>query len=177
MLRFVVAPDGQLTPDLAGRLPGRGLWLVPSRRLFDQAVARGLFRKAARCAVAVAPDLGERIGEALSRRVLDALGLARRSGDVVLGFEQVRAMIRAGGAGVLVQASDASAEGRRKLGKLSPDIVIIDGFEASALSSALGREHVVHGAVARGRMAERLAVEWRRMAEWRWDAGKERTGQ
>ena len=25
-LRFVVAPDGTLTPDIEGKLPGRGLW-------------------------------------------------------------------------------------------------------------------------------------------------------
>jgi predicted RNA-binding protein YlxR (DUF448 family) len=177
LLRFVVSPDGELVPDLAGRLPGRGIWLVPSRRLFEQAVARGLFQKAARGKIAVPADLGERIGEALSRRVLDALGLARRGGVVVLGFEQVRAALRAGGAALLVEASDASPDGRRKLGALAPELGVIDGFDAAILSAALGREHVVHAAVAGGRLAERVAAEWRRWAEWHRDAGKDRTGE
>ena len=31
LLRFVLAPDGQVVPDLAGKLPGRGIWVTPRR--------------------------------------------------------------------------------------------------------------------------------------------------
>ena len=27
MIRFVLGPDRELVPDLAGKLPGRGMWL------------------------------------------------------------------------------------------------------------------------------------------------------
>ncbi|HET7594605.1 MAG TPA: DUF448 domain-containing protein, partial [Stellaceae bacterium] len=42
LLRFVVAPDGKLVPDMAGRLPGRGLWLTARRDIVAAAVAKRL---------------------------------------------------------------------------------------------------------------------------------------
>ena len=32
MIRFVLSPDGQVTPDLAAKLPGRGAWVTASRK-------------------------------------------------------------------------------------------------------------------------------------------------
>ena len=32
MIRFVVGPDGMLTPDLKRNLPGRGVWVTARRR-------------------------------------------------------------------------------------------------------------------------------------------------
>src|SRR5690625_1837902 len=68
LLRFVVGPENELVPDLAARLPGRGLWIRPERALLERAIARGLFARAARGPVKVPPDLVERLGAALRRR-------------------------------------------------------------------------------------------------------------
>ena len=57
LLRFVVGPDGTLVPDLAGRLPGRGLWITPERDIVASAAAKNLFAKAARERVVVPSDL------------------------------------------------------------------------------------------------------------------------
>ena len=43
LIRFVRSPDGVVVPDLARKLPGRGVWVSLDRRLLDQAVARKLF--------------------------------------------------------------------------------------------------------------------------------------
>src|SRR5690625_177345 len=80
LIRFVVGPDKEVVPDLAGRLPGRGLWIRCERALLEKAIARGLFARAARTAVQVPPDLPERVGLALRRRCQDWLGMARRGG-------------------------------------------------------------------------------------------------
>ena len=39
MIRFVVAPDGSIVPDLKRRLPGRGIWVTATRQALRTAVA------------------------------------------------------------------------------------------------------------------------------------------
>ena len=152
LLRFVIGPDRELVPDLEERLPGRGLWLSADRTMLETARAKRLFAKAARGEVRVAEDLGDRIEALLAARCLRLLGLARRAGEVVAGFEKVRAWIANGRAGLLLAASDAAANGRGRIRAMAPQLPSIDLFGGDELGSALGREHVVHVAVAPGAM-------------------------
>jgi ribosomal protein L7Ae-like RNA K-turn-binding protein len=93
--------------------------------------------------------------------------LARRAGQVAVGFEQVRASLRSTTAAVLVAAADGAEDGRGKLRRLAPDLPVITAFSKAELSAALGREGVVHVAVAPGRLAERLLCYTRRLAGFR----------
>src|ERR1017187_8474752 len=45
LIRFVVAPSGQVIPDLKRKLPGRGLWVSASRAAVAEAVRRHQFSK------------------------------------------------------------------------------------------------------------------------------------
>jgi len=109
MLRFVLDPDRNLIPDLAGRLPGRGMWLSARADVLERAIKRGAFAKAARGPVHLPPDLAARIEDGLKGRIRDLVGFARRSGQAVCGRESVREWLQAGKAGLLVEASDGSA--------------------------------------------------------------------
>jgi len=111
LLRFVVSPDGEVVADVAGRLPGRGIWLCPSRDVVNTALGKKLFARAARRQVRVPDDLADRIEVMLVSRCLSTLGMARRSGQAVAGYEKVRAEILAGRARVLVEASDGAKDG------------------------------------------------------------------
>ncbi len=168
LIRFVVAPDGRILPDLKGELPGRGLWVAAEREALEKACSPGRFARAARRDVVVPEDLIERVERGLQRRCLDLLGLARRAGGVAAGFEKVQAMLRAGKAGVLLQAADASAQGRDKLRALaravSPGVAEIDLFSAEQLGQALGRDGVVHVALEPGAIADRLILEAGRLS-------------
>lgn len=173
LLRLVVGPDGTVVPDIEGRLPGRGLWITPERRIVAEALRRGTIAKAAKRQVAVPEDLAERIETGLTRRCLELLGLARRAGQAVAGFEKVRARLREGRVGLLVEASDGAADGRRKLTELAaavdrarpPQMVAV--LSAAELAAALGRETAVHVALAPGRLAERFRDEANRLAGMR----------
>lgn len=163
MVRFVVAPDAEIVPDLEETLPGRGLWLSAERAAFDRAVGKNLFSKAARRSVRVPPDLPDRVGRLLERRCLDRLGLARRAGQALAGYEKVREALKAGRVGhggsppaLLVEAADGSPDQRGKLTALAPGLPVIDAFDSAGLAAALGREHAVHAVVARGRLSEGL---------------------
>ncbi len=168
LLRFVVGPDGGLVADVKGALPGRGLWLLPRRPIIDKACKRQLFAKAARSKVAVPEGLGLQVAQLLRRRCLDLIGLARRAGQVVSGFDQVRPWLVSGRAGVLLAAQDGAADGRGRLKALGrslrPDLPLIEIFSSAELSAALGRENVVHAALSEGGLAESLRSEAARLA-------------
>lgn len=164
MIRFVVAPDGALAPDVAGRLPGRGFWLRADRDVINKALAGKSFAKAARGAVEVPDDLLCRLEGLLVRRCLDLIGLARRAGRLAVGFEKVQAALREEPKGVLIVASDAAAGGRAKVQALAPGMVTIDPFTAAELGAAVGRDAIVHMAVGPGRLADALIAEAGRLA-------------
>jgi uncharacterized protein len=156
MIRFVVAPDGQVVADVDERLPGRGLWLSAERDVLNMAVARNLFAKALRAPVRAGPELVDRIEATLAARCADLIGLARRAGQVSAGFDQVRAALRSGQVAVLVMARDAAADGRRRMQALAAGLPLVTALDRETLGRALGRGPTVFAAVAPGGLARRL---------------------
>jgi len=165
MIRFVVDPEGRVTPDLKERLPGRGLWVTATRAILDQAVVKHAFSKAAKQSVKVGPDLAERVTDLAKREVAELLGLARKSGQLVAGFEKVEAALRADKVRVLVAASDGAEDGRGKLARIAGSgVEICAPLTAAELAQALGREHAVHAAIKAGGIAEKTIIASRRYA-------------
>lgn len=170
MIRFVVGPDGDVVPDLARRLPGRGLWVKAERAAVERAVAKNLFARAARNAtgasVKPAADLSDRVERLLLERALADLGRARRAGRAVAGFVKVEQMVGQRRAGLLVVADEADGDGLAKLRASGLPIARLG--DAAALGGIFGREHAVYVAVARddagGAFIERIeagAARWR----------------
>lgn len=166
MIRFVVGPEGDVVPDLARRLPGRGLWVKAERSAVERAVAKNLFARAARASVKPAADLPERVERLLLERALADLSRARRAGRAVAGFVKVEQMVGQRRAGLLIVADEADGDG---LGKLeSTGLPIARLGDAAALGGIFGREQAVYVAVARddagGAFIERIeagAARWR----------------
>jgi predicted RNA-binding protein YlxR (DUF448 family) len=163
MIRFVLDPDRNLVPDLAERLPGRGMWLSAKADVIEHAARRGAFAKAARGEVHVPPDLRARIEDGLRGRVRDLVGFARRAGQAVSGWQSTREWLQAGRAGLLVQASDGSpAEKARLLGHRT--VPVVTPLDAAELGAPFGRDRAVHVAIASGRLAGLIAAEAARLA-------------
>ena len=159
LIRFAVDPDGVVVPDVAERLPGRGMWVAAERSLLEEAVERNAFSRAARQSVRVPPTLVADTERAVANRALDLLGLARRSNRIALGFDAVREAVRNNAAAVVLTATDASSNAHAKGVEFSaerPHIVVLSVAE---MSLALGRENVVHAALAPGQLTERFLRE------------------
>ena len=77
MVRFVIAPDGVVTPDVKGNLPGRGLWLTARRDMVEKACAKELFSKVGRRRVTLGDDLSDRAEALLTFTASDALRAGR----------------------------------------------------------------------------------------------------
>ena len=171
-VRFVADPEGRIVPDIEGRLPGRGMWVKADRSVLAKAVAKNAFARAARAPVTVDRDLPERVEGRLVARMLGDLGLARKSGALVFGFDNVaRALGERNPPAVLVEAADGSPEGRRKLQNAATSqglkLAVIDCLTRAEMHLALGRENVIHAALKPGRLADRLIVEAARLQGFR----------
>ncbi len=152
-----------MTPDIAGKLPGRGAWVSSSRDAVDQAVRKNAFARAFRRPVTAPEDLADQVETALRKSALSVLGLARRAGDVAVGFEKVRAALKDGGVAALVEAADGAADGRRKLAAQRGSARVVEIFAGSELSAALGFDGAVHVALKDGPGAARFLRELRRL--------------
>ena len=168
LLRFVVGPDDAVVPDLARKLPGRGLWVAADRASVEAAAKKGLFSRAAKRRVVPAADLADQVARLLRARLLSGLGLARKAGELTSGFEKVASTLSAGKAAWLVEASDGAHDGRRKIlalaRKQQPPPEVIGVFSAEELGLALGGENVIHTAFLAGRAADRWAEDAHRFS-------------
>lgn len=166
-MRFVAGPDGTVVPDLACRLPGRGIWLSAQRDMVNTAGAKNLFSKAARRKLVVPPDLGDLIERLLARRCIELLGLARRAGQAIVGFEKVKAELKSRRGALLLAANDGAADGREKIKALAPALPLIELLRIDELGAAFGRSQAVHVLLLPGRLAEGLRIEAARLSGFR----------
>jgi predicted RNA-binding protein YlxR (DUF448 family) len=164
LVRFVIDPNGAVVPDVDGRLPGRGLWVQARRDIVASAVARRLFSRAAKRPVIADPDLPDRVAALLLRRCIEGLGLARRAGQAVAGFDQVRGWRDRGRLGALVVAVDASPDGRRKL---EGDVPTASALTAEELGAAFGRDALTYVGLAPGGIAARIVADQARLRGFR----------
>ncbi|MFP7569651.1 RNA-binding protein [Marivita sp. S2033] len=166
MIRFVVGPDNVLCPDLAGKLPGRGIWVSATRAALETAVKKNMFHRAARTELRVSSDLVETIEQQLARRVVDLISLSRKSGLAVSGYEKVKGELSKETAEVLLQAEDGSSRGKSKLS--TPHFGHYIGWlTADELGMAFGRQTVIHAALGAGGLTQRVVEEAQRLKGFR----------
>jgi predicted RNA-binding protein YlxR (DUF448 family) len=164
LIRFVVAPSGEVIPDLKRKLPGRGLWVSASRQAVAEAVRRNQFSKGFRRDVRAASTLAVDTETLLVRSALDALAMAAKAGQVVSGFSKVEEALRQRQAQnsikALIHASDGAADGIRKLDAVvrqnaaindeSHPFPVVTALTSEQLDLALGRSNVIHAALLAG---------------------------
>lgn len=172
LIRFALSPEGEVVPDLAAKLPGRGVWLTADRALAERAVRKRLFARAFRAPARVADDLPSRLETLLAERMVALIGLARKAGQAVAGAEKVRARILSGHAAVLLQARDGAPGGRQKLRALAYGagrrrVAQVEVLDAAELGLAFGRDFAIHAALDAGGFATRLLEEARRLSGFR----------
>lgn len=157
LIRFVIGPDGQVVPDILGKLPGRGIYVTAERAVIETA-KRGQFARAAKAPVTVPDGLAAEVERQQARRVVDLIALARKAGLAIAGFEKVKAALAGDHVRVLLQASDGSVRGKSKL--WTPTGARYYGcLTSEELGLAFGRQSVIHGALAAGGLSDRVVEE------------------
>lgn len=182
LIRFVCAPTGQIIPDVAAKLPGRGCWVLADRKVLEKAIDQKRLKRFGYQAfsgakqkktegllagemvtgndkISVAEDLLEQVEVLLKKRCLDHLSLANRAGLVISGFEKVRSTLKSGKTNVLITASDGADNGRSKICQGLDNLQVFDMFCRDDLSKATGQENSVHIAVLSGGLRKSLLRE------------------
>ena len=178
LVRLALGPDGMIVPDVAARLPGRGMWVSTDGAALAAAVKEGKLAKAASRSLkttvrreAVPEDLVEMIDRLLVRRCLDRLGLEQRAGNLVTGFDKIKASLTKKGSGkpaLVVAATDGAEDGRRKIkAAVGTEVPTVSLFDREALSKALGRENVVHVLLSTSGGTDKLKADLGRLIRLR----------
>jgi hypothetical protein len=179
MVRFVLSPEGVVTPDVNGKLPGRGVWLTATIGTVREAVRRNVFSRGFKTQASTPEDLPEQVDAILTKFVLGQLGMARASGAVITGFAKVDQMIRSNEAWLVLEANDAAADGRGKIAQACRANIAMGGepphiyelFSTDELSNAISARDegskVVHMALGRAQNARSSVKKIERLATYR----------
>ena len=170
MIRFVLALDGQVVPDLKHKLPGRGVWVTAERARVAEAMKKRLFNRAFKAEVKVPAGLADDLTAALRTDMRQFLSLANKAGQVVTGFGKVESAIAEKPLAALIHATEAADDGRRKLanglrkrfGDAISGVPVITHLSGDELDLALGRSHVIHAALVAGAGSDGFLMRWRR---------------
>jgi predicted RNA-binding protein YlxR (DUF448 family) len=175
LVRFVPDPEGRIVPDLARRLPGRGVWVDATRQAVKAAVRQRAFARSLHRPVVVPEDLPDQVERLMARRLAEAVSLANKAGLLVTGFGKVDELIGGGRAILLIHAADAAEDGVTKLSRrfmalLGPErsaTAIVTDLTGPQLDLAIGRSNVVHAAASEGGASRRLLKEALRLRRYR----------
>ena len=94
MIRFVIAPNGEVVADLKHNLPGRGVWMTATQSALTTAINTMAFARGFRREVRLGANFVAGVERLLENAVLDALAMARKAGSVAMGFAQVETALR-----------------------------------------------------------------------------------
>ena len=164
LIRFALSPDGIVTPDLAEDLPGRGIWVVAQRGALKTAIDKNLFSRGAKAQATLPDDLLGMIDSLLARRIADLIGLARKGGSALCGFDTVKNALLMEKVSILLQASDGSDRQVSKLRAPKGTARYFRILTQEELGLSFGRDYVIHAALTGGGLVERIRAEAMRLA-------------
>jgi len=167
LIRFVLGPDDMVTPDISGRLPGRGMWVSANRQDLTKTVDQNLFSKAAKQKVNIPDDLVGLTERLIVKHAIDLLSMARKSGHAICGFEKTKSAMISERWYILIQAQDGSVPQKQKIRPSAVANSYISWLTAQELGLAFGRENVIHAAVSKGGLSARILIEANRLAGFR----------
>ena len=173
LIRFVIGPDGNVVPDVKGKLPGRGVWVTAARQTVEAAVKRHAFARGFKREARVPADLALQTERLLERAARDALAIAGKAGLVAAGFAKAAAALEHAEVTALLHAAEGSPDGIRKLEAVSrrrtpekPPLAV-EFVRAEQLDLALGRPNVVHAALLAGPASDTCLSRLRRLERFR----------
>jgi predicted RNA-binding protein YlxR (DUF448 family) len=144
LLRFVLAPDRTVVPDLQQKLPGRGVYTCMNASCLGLAAKKKQFSRGFKGEVlgAEAETLMQQVTDKLEERIASYISLANKGGKIVSGSDQVLEKLKKGGAGILFVATDISVdigEKFRAVAKLK-EVRCVAMFTKERLGGLIGKE-------------------------------------
>ncbi len=162
LVRFVLGPNSVIYPDTENKLPGRGIWVKADRSAIMQAQKGQLFSRAAKQSAECLENLAEQVENLVANRIIKLIGLSRKSGQCVCGYEKVKDWLKKDIAKVLIQSSDGSNREKSRL-RTPADGQFIGWLSSKELGKVFGRENITHCALASGGLTQRIVEDAQRL--------------
>jgi len=165
MTRFVISPDNVVVPDIMGKLPGRGVWVTSNKTALATAIKNGGFNRGFKGKVIVPDDLIAQVDDMYARQLSGLLSMAKKSGRLILGYDQVYGAAASQALGWRIEASDGAADGRGKIRARAramcyemelPLPGVIACYSSAELGQIFGRGQIIHAAIQRGKLAKKM---------------------
>ncbi len=171
MIRFVLGPDDLVYPDLKNKLPGRGVWVGCSRSKVETAIGKGLFARGFKQKANPVENLAETVDSIMEADCMATLGLAKKAGLLVAGYDKVNALIRTGQVAAIVHSRQAAQDGVGKLAQAARvtemHVPVIRDFDGEKLDMALGLGNVTHIGLSGGKLTDKFVKQCARLKDYR----------
>jgi len=130
LIRFVLSPQGEVVPDLDGKLPGRGAYTCISAACLAVAVRQRQFGRAFKREVNVPPpeQMTDQVAKLLLERVKGYIALANKAGKIVAGGSMV---------------------GEALKGKNKPELVLVARDVSEAIGEKIAAQAAGNGVACR----------------------------
>lgn len=162
LLRFTVTEDGRVFPDFKKKLPGKGVYVTNLIEALKTAVQKNLFSKALKKNAKADDELVDMVEEILRKKGLDSINLARKAGALVTGFEKVSDALKKEKVAFLLEASDAGADGAKKIASWAKGIEIFRLYTTEELDKATDKINTVHAAFIKSDIAKMVYNDFKR---------------
>ena len=166
LLRFVLTPERQIVPDLYKKLPGKGVYVSNSYRVLEQAIAKNVFSKVLKKNVKVSAELLQIVENVLHKNALNAISLAKKAGNVVIGMDKVLEALKADKVKFILEASDAGGDGQKKLSRYTEEMTVYRLFSVEELDKALDKVNTVYLAFLKQEMSKMIQDNFEKLSEF-----------
>lgn len=153
LLRFVLLPNGDFIPDFNKKLSGKGIYISNSKSLLENAFKTKKIGKILHRNVNYCQNLSELVENILANKGLESLNLARKSGNLLFGFEKVRESILKDKVAFVIEATDAGTDGKEKMASLCRNLEKVIVYDCATLDKAFNRDTVVYLAVLKSEIS------------------------
>jgi len=170
LIRYSVAPNGTIQVDYRQRLPGRGAYTCFSAQCLRDAVVKKYFQRSFKkkeCS-ADSAELIAQLQAAISQKILNLIGMARKSGQLISGSNMVIGALRKKSSiAVVILAEDISLEIGKKIATLAERDRIFTAhlYNKQMIGQMLGKEERSVIAVQAGLLADSLLNELHRYGQ------------
>ena len=92
-VKICLSPDNKLVPDLRDDLPGKSFWLPANKTLIIDILKKEDLKSYFGVPELFIPDLGIQIEAILTKKVLNSISLTKKSGNLAIGLDAIKAQL------------------------------------------------------------------------------------
>ena len=160
MIRFVLFPDNKYTIDLNYEFQGKEFFIFASKstlaRIKD--FVGDIYEKEPQV-----ENLVTRIDSIIVKRIVSLIALARKSGNLIFGFERVKMALKSGDSDILFHANNGSPKELKRIKPRSVRLILVSLFSSSELGKVFNRDNVAHSCVLKGGLAKSLILDVKKL--------------